>query len=187
MSKRKLEILRHVSKLMLDYSDNQITTALLAKSVGVTESALYRHYKNKNEMFYELFRFVEELLLNNLLKIAEDSKLPLNKAIYKMLLEVVQFVQQNPGFSRLFMGNLSSVELVTKSKDLNLQLTQCFRVRLYREEQASKGSLQGLDQTISLFIYGIITRYFLSGFKTDMTKQLKLNWRLIELGLNEVK
>ena len=56
---RKQHIL-HALMEMLEDPNMRITTAALAKRVGVSEAALYRHFASKAQMFDALIEFVEE-------------------------------------------------------------------------------------------------------------------------------
>ena len=40
-----------------------VTTKILAEKCDITESALYKHYKNKQEIFEQLFRHVEQTIM----------------------------------------------------------------------------------------------------------------------------
>jgi TetR/AcrR family transcriptional regulator len=54
---RKQQIL-HALMEMLEDPNMRITTAALAKRVGVSEAALYRHFASKAQMFDALIEFV---------------------------------------------------------------------------------------------------------------------------------
>lgn len=58
---RRDEILQALAE-MLESNEGaaRITTAKLAKQVGVSEAALYRHFPSKAKMFEGLIEFIEE-------------------------------------------------------------------------------------------------------------------------------
>ncbi|GIA33750.1 transcriptional regulator, TetR family [Vibrio cholerae] len=60
---RREEILQALAE-MLESNEgaSRITTAKLAKQVGVSEAALYRHFPSKARMFEGLIEFIEESL-----------------------------------------------------------------------------------------------------------------------------
>jgi len=60
---RKQQIL-HALMEMLEDPNMRITTAALAKRVGVSEAALYRHFASKAQMFDALIEFVEDTIFS---------------------------------------------------------------------------------------------------------------------------
>ena len=61
-SGRKEQILQALAAMLESGPDTRITTAGLARAVGVSEAALYRHFPSKTKMFDALIEFVEETL-----------------------------------------------------------------------------------------------------------------------------
>ena len=51
----------------------RITTAALAKQVGVSEAALYRHFPSKTKMFEGLIEFIEEAIFSRINMIAAEE------------------------------------------------------------------------------------------------------------------
>jgi len=45
---------------------SRITTAGLARQVGVSEAALYRHFPSKSKMFEGLIEFIEDTLFSRI-------------------------------------------------------------------------------------------------------------------------
>jgi len=60
---RKQQILQALME-MLEDPNIRITTAALAKRVGVSEAALYRHFASKAQMYDALIEFVEETIFS---------------------------------------------------------------------------------------------------------------------------
>ena len=52
----------------------RITTAVLARAVGVSEAALYRHFASKAKMFEGLIGFAEETVFARINQILETSQ-----------------------------------------------------------------------------------------------------------------
>lgn len=72
---RRDEILQALAE-MLESNEGaaRITTAKLAKQVGVSEAALYRHFPSKAKMFEGLIEFIEESIFSRVNRILEDEK-----------------------------------------------------------------------------------------------------------------
>ena len=59
---RKLMILEALVNTLEQPHMQSVTTKILAEKCDITESALYKHYKNKQEIFEQLFRHVEQTI-----------------------------------------------------------------------------------------------------------------------------
>ena len=56
---RKDQILQTVAQMLEQPAGEKVTTVALAKQLGVSEAALYRHFRSKAEMFEGLIEFIE--------------------------------------------------------------------------------------------------------------------------------
>jgi TetR/AcrR family transcriptional regulator len=57
---RKDQILQALARMLETAPGRRITTAALAKEVGVSEAALYRHFPSKARMFEGLIKFIDK-------------------------------------------------------------------------------------------------------------------------------
>ncbi len=72
---RKQDILQNLAFMLENELSDRITTAKLAKQVGVSEAALYRHFPSKARMYESLLDFSEESIFGLIKKIdAEPLK-----------------------------------------------------------------------------------------------------------------
>ncbi len=79
-SNRREEILQALAEMLESHEGaSRITTAKLAKQVGVSEAALYRHFPSKARMFEGLIEFIEESLMSRINRILDDEKDTLNR------------------------------------------------------------------------------------------------------------
>ena len=65
-SQRRQQILEALAHMLEASPGSRITTAGLAKQVGVSEAALYRHFPSKSKMFEGLIEFIEETLFSRI-------------------------------------------------------------------------------------------------------------------------
>jgi TetR/AcrR family transcriptional regulator len=66
---RKQDILQNLAFMLENELSDRITTAKLAKQVGVSEAALYRHFPSKARMYESLLDFSEESIFGLIKKI----------------------------------------------------------------------------------------------------------------------
>ena len=65
-SQRRQQILEALAQMLEANPGERITTAGLARQVGVSEAALYRHFPSKGKMFEGLIEFVEDTLFSRI-------------------------------------------------------------------------------------------------------------------------
>ncbi len=69
---RKEQILQTLAHELEKSPGERITTAALAKAVGVSEAALYRHFASKAKMFEALIAFAEDSVFTRINRILEE-------------------------------------------------------------------------------------------------------------------
>ena len=116
---RKTQILQTLAEMLEGPSAERITTAALAARIGVSEAALYRHFKGKADMFAGLIDFVESTLFTLINKITSEEKNGLRQieSISTMLLG---FAQKNKGMTRVLIGDA----LVHENQRLQVRINQ---------------------------------------------------------------
>ncbi|MGV6826276.1 MAG: nucleoid occlusion factor SlmA [bacterium] len=100
---RKQDILEALAKELEKHPGDKITTAAIARAVGVTEAALYRHFPSKTRMFEGLIQFAEDALFTRFNQIVEEEKGTENRCRL-MLYLLLRFAEQNPGILSVLLG-----------------------------------------------------------------------------------
>lgn len=118
---RKEHILQSLARMLENGPGERITTAALAKEVGVSEAALYRHFPSKAKMFEGLITFIEETLFSRITRILDDEP-SAQKRCEKILTLVLAFAERNPGMTRLMTGDA----LAGETERLRVRISQLF-------------------------------------------------------------
>jgi TetR/AcrR family fatty acid metabolism transcriptional regulator len=96
-SKRQQEIIESAGKLLMEKGIKGLTTKNLALEMKFSESALYRHFKNKEDIIVLLLEYLEYNIKERLDTICENEW-----TAYKKLLKLFNnqfvFFSQNPHF-----------------------------------------------------------------------------------------
>lgn len=118
---RKEHILQCLARMLEAGPGERITTAALAKEVGVSEAALYRHFPSKARMFEGLIVFIEETLFTRISRILDDEP-SAQKRCEKILTLLLTFAEKNPGMTRLMTGDA----LAGETERLRVRISQLF-------------------------------------------------------------
>jgi len=101
---RRQQILEALAQMLEEHPGDRITTARLARQVGVSEAALYRHFPSKARMFEGLIAFIEDTLFQRIGLILQEETQATARC-EKMLFLLLTFAERNPGISRLITGD----------------------------------------------------------------------------------
>ena len=171
---RAVHILQTLVTLLEDpegMSEGRVTTAVLAKKVGVSEAALYRHFASKAKMFEGLIEFIESTLLGLMAQIARREGSPLAN-VQTLVQVLLEFAVRNKGMTRVLVGDALMTEnprLQARMNDLLANIEASIKQNL--REAGMAGELPPQDDVgaranaIASYVLGKWLRYSKSGFK----------------------
>jgi TetR/AcrR family transcriptional regulator len=171
---------------MLETSPGQrITTAALAKEVGVSEAALYRHFPSKARMFEGLIKFIEDTLFIRISKVLKEEH-SAELRCQKILTLLLTFADKNPGMTRLLTGDALSGETerlrerIAQFFDrLEAQLKQILREAQIRESKKPAISAAALANLLLATCEGRLVQFVRSEFKASPLEHWDLQWEFL--------
>ncbi len=182
---RKQQILEVLAQELETHPGSRITTAALARAVGVSEAALYRHFASKAKMYEALIDFAEESVFGLINKILDQEKsLPVR--CERIISLVLGFAERNPGITRVLLGHA----LVGENERLRIRVAKFFEriqtqfKQLLREANLSGGTRanQTIDVTANLMmvlIEGHMSEFVRSEFEKKPTVHISEQWALL--------
>ncbi|MGB4247680.1 MAG: nucleoid occlusion factor SlmA [Pseudohongiellaceae bacterium] len=188
-SSRKEQILQSLARMLETGPGERITTAALAREVGVSEAALYRHFPSKAKMFEGLIVFIEETLFTRISRILEDEPSALRRC-EKILVLVLTFAEKNPGMTRLMTGDALAGETerlrqrISQLFDrLEAQLKQILREAQIRENLKAAISPAVMANLLMASAEGRLMQFVRSEFKKLPTQQWDEQWLYLSQNL----
>ncbi|RTR03377.1 nucleoid occlusion factor SlmA [Halomonas nitroreducens] len=186
---RREQILQGLAMMLEEDSGKRITIAALARQVGVSEAALYRHFPSKARMFEGLIEFIEQTLFERISRILEEVPEALPRC-GQILTLVLAFAEKNPGLSRLLGGDA----LTGETARLRLRIHQLFeRLETQLKQVLREAELrEGLRPTLpipaaaNLLIAqaeGRISQYVRSDFRRRPTEHWDDQWPVLSARL----
>lgn len=186
---RRQQILEALARMLEENPGARITTAKLAKEVGVTEAALYRHFPSKGKMFEGLIEFVEESLFSRINLIMKNTPTAQQK-IEAILTLVLAFADKNPGICRILMGDA----LAGEKERLRIRVSQIFDrldvqiKRILREAAIKEGKRSALvaskaSNMMVALVEGRIHQYIRTDFKHSPLEGWDEQWLYLSTGL----
>ncbi len=187
-SQRRQQILEALAQMLEAGPGSRITTAGLARQVGVSEAALYRHFPSKSKMFEGLIEFIEDTLFTRITIILSEEQTAAQRC-EKMLMLLLAFAERNPGITRILTGDA----LAGESERLHQRVAQLFdrfetQLRqVIREAEMREGlrpviALPAAANLLMAAAEGRISQFVRSGFQRPPTADWALQWDLLISG-----
>lgn len=184
---RKQQILETLAQMLEHQPGQHITTAALAREVGFSEAALYRHFTGKAKMFEALIEFIEESLFTRINRILSEEP-DVERRMFQATALVLGFAHKNPGITRLMQGDV----LVGETRELRQRIEQMFNrlltqfkqvLREGHARQPLKSDPENAARTLLALIEGLIADYVRSGFGRSPAEGLNEVWAIYRQGV----
>ena len=186
---RKHQILQTLAQMLENPAGEKATTAALAGRLGVSEAALYRHFRGKAEMFEGLIEFIEQTLFALINKITGDEKSGLRQ-LEAIMGVMLAFAQKNRGMTRVLVGDALVNEddrLQTRINQLHdrleAALKQALRFGVSQREIAQEVDIAAQANLLMSYVTGRWHQFAKSGFKRDPVELWPKQWRQLMEGV----
>lgn len=182
---RKEQILQSLAAMLEQNPGGRITTAGLAKQVGVSEAALYRHFPSKTKMYEALIEFIENTIFSRIsLILAEENTT--EARCTQILTLFLTFSERNPGITRILTGD----PLAGESERLRLRVAQFFERfetqlrQILREADIRNENKSRLDVNVAAnlmlaVVEGKIAQFVRSDFEKAPTTHWPDQWKAL--------
>ena len=182
---RRQQILEALAREIELHPASRITTARLAKVVGVSEAALYRHFPGKAAMFEALIEFAEEAVFGLMNQIVAEEPDTARRCCERIVAVVLGFAEHNPGIMRVLIGEA----LVGEDRALSERVTRIFErietqlrmiIRDAGDASLAQRSRAGASATLVVaFILGRMHQFSASGLRRRPTEDLDRQWAML--------
>ncbi len=183
---RKEQILQALAHMLEATPGGRITTAGLAKEVGVSEAALYRHFPSKAKMFEGLIGFIEDSIFSRVNRITQETPDALSQ-VRQILHLLLAFTEGNPGITRLLTGDALTGEndrlrqrIEQFYSRMESQLKQVLRDAEFKQNLRTQASPAITANLLLAATEGRISQFVRSGFKDTPTRDWNEQWGLLQ-------
>lgn len=178
---RRQQILEVLAGELERHPGNKVTTASLAKAVGVSEAALYRHFPSKARMYEELISFAEQTVFSRINQINQEAK-DADWKCERICILVMTFASKNPGITRLLMGDV----LVGEKERLRRRTVQFFaRVEVEIKQTIRVAYPRGntavsFASLLTTYLSGRMAHYVRTDYSIDLLDQWDVQWQRLK-------
>ena len=183
---RKQQILEVLAVELETKPGSRITTAGLARAVGVSEAALYRHFASKAQMFEALIEFSEDAVFGLTGRIVAEQR-DIEAQCFQIATVVLEFAERNPGIARILMGEV----LLGENDRLRRRVAQIFARletqlnQLLRQwaststSQKMRSDVAPLANLLVAVVCGRIAQFVRTDFKVSPSQHWDDEWRIL--------
>ncbi len=184
-SGRRQEILEALASMLHASPGGKITTAALARELGVSEAALYRHFPSKTRMFEGLLEFAEETLFTRIRMILDEVP-GAEDRLHQIASLVLVFAERNPGIAPLLTGDALTGETarlrerVGQLHDrLETQFRQILREGELRDQLRTVLTPSATGEFMLALIEGKLRQFVRSDFARRPTAHWPEQWQAL--------
>jgi AcrR family transcriptional regulator len=189
---RQEQIIEAAQKLILKYGSEHVTIRRIAKEVGISEGAIYRHFKSKSDIFCLLLDNVGESLLADI----QQSIIPegsIMESLESVLTTEIANIAKRHGMSFQIIAEVISLG----DKRLNRQLSDIMskylnRVESLLESGVQTGEIRGdIDlEAAAMLFFGMVeslSNYWtLSNYKFSLEDKARPMWAIFRKAITVV-
>lgn len=160
-----------------------LTTAAIAREVGMSEANIYRHFENKEEILTEMAMEIRAGLERNISKVSEVSPVPALRQIYRLQLE---YIESNEGIPRLIFSEQLHTSPELKKRLLGTIGSYADRLADIIREGQKEGSINKgiVPASAALMFIGMVQvttlKWSLSGFSFSLVDEGAKLWMNFE-------
>ncbi|HUZ17344.1 MAG TPA: TetR/AcrR family transcriptional regulator [Spirochaetia bacterium] len=191
LSERQLEIVRATIFLIAEQGVQNFSIRKLAKRVGVTEPAIYRHFESKDDLMIKLASHIVHNWREMLAELPLP-KIPVIEQIRIILGEVMSYFDENQAFTKtLFSADLFATESGMTAILLELKNEGLARfAELIANGQAAGEIRLGLDplataKVVFGSIWWAVTDWLSRQCETDLFAEWSATWKCLMVLLSD--
>ena len=188
---RKKEIVEAAIEVINRSGLKDLTIYKIAKEIGVVPSALYRHFKSKEEILDGVLSLVKQRFKQNIKEVREEHISAISQ-LDAILTKHVKFIKEKKALPRI----LFSEEIIGDSKKRRKRLAEIIKEQvntiseIIKEGQRQKEIREDIDPvSAALMFLGIVQPaailWHASGGEFDLTEHAKNAWKIFKSFLTQ--
>jgi AcrR family transcriptional regulator len=161
-----------------------LSMAALANRIGLVPSAIYRHFKSKNDIVDMILDFIQERLSTNIRITCKETSEPMER-LQRILKRHIRTLRENQAIPRvIFTEDVFSGNPKRKTKVYGIVNGYLEGLNKIIRDGQEKGQIRSdMDsKTVALMFLGMIQPgailWFLSDGKFDISKHSEKNWNV---------
>jgi AcrR family transcriptional regulator len=181
---RQKEIVSAARKLIVKNGSEHVTVRRLAQEIGVSEGAIYKHFKSKREILSFLIDDIETTLIGDINNNVSDGINTL-QILEKIVIDHVSAIEQRRGVTFQVIAEIISLGDRKLNKKISVVINKYLnRIKELLADGIKTGVIRpdiGLDAAAHLFFsmtQGLVSIWTLSQFNFNLVSEYKPVWKI---------
>jgi len=190
---RKKQIIDAARKLIIKKGSEHVTLRAMAREVGFTEAAIYRHFKNKQEVLSFLMNNIMDEMLHEVINGVAENINTLD-TVDSVLKHHLSEIEQRRGISFQIIAEIISLGDKKLNGKVYAKVTEYLdRLRTLFADGTRTNSIRNdidLDAAAMLLfgmIQGIVNIWALSNYDFDLTAKYESLWSIYQKAIQTQK
>ena len=179
LTARQNEIIEESIKIIDHEGIQKLTTRLLAKKIGITEAALYRHFKSKKDILLTLLSLFKEKADDVAKSLEQKSELGVDE-LQKIFLMRAKILSEKPYYAQIiFSTGIFNHEKELKEKVKEIIETHKKSFKRILKKAKERGQIKKelscdlLAQSIIGTFRFIVTQWKIEGYSGNLKEKIK--------------
>ncbi len=171
---RREQIINAARKVIIKHGSEHVTVRRIAKEVGISEGAIYRHFKNKGEVLFLLADHIEANLLADIEPEAGVGGYSSLETLDRVLKSHLSAIEQRHGISFQVIAEIVSLgdrKLNRKIFDIISKYTNRLKSLLSQGIKAGEIREDADPEAMALILFGtiqgLVNTWYLSNYSFD--------------------
>jgi len=181
---RQEQIVHAAMNLIARQGLKGLSMAAISSRIGLVPSAIYRHFRSKDDVIEMILDFIQDRLFSNVERVCKDVSDPIER-LQCILKRHVQLIRDNKAIPRLlFSEEVFSGNSKRKNKVYGIITGYLKSLEKIVHEGQKRGQIRPdlRSNTLALMFFGmiqpVVILWFLSDGRFDITKHSESNWEV---------
>jgi len=186
---RRMQIMEAAGKIIVRRGSEHVTIKDIAQEVGISEAAIYRHFRRKKDVLLLLVDYIGDSLASDI-ETATSRGNPSFETLEAVLKSHISAIERRRGISFQVIAEIISLG----DKELNARAFETMQKYITSLEElltnaTKEGKLQGnldfkaMAMLISAMIQGLVNIWVLSNYSIDLKKEFTTAWKILFEGI----
>lgn len=181
---RQDQIAQAALNLIASHGLKGLSIAKVARRVGLVPSAIYRHFKNKEEVLDSVLSHIQKRLLDNVDMVLHETSEPMDR-LRQLIMYHVKLIRENQGILRIvFSEDIYNGHPERKAQIYRIMTTYLSKVDDIVNQGQQEGKIRRDTDptTISFMFLGMVQSaailWHMSDGGFDVTKRVEKAWKI---------
>lgn len=149
-----LDILSAARQLFFEKGYEKATTREISERAGISNAAVYHHFRNKEEILYQICLSAADELIDNMRRAVDrnvSSPVPVDEQLKDIMLEYARTYLKNISFNKILLHEIEFLPSDKKRIVKDKETENVHQLRSFLHNLAQQGKIESYNPTVLTF------------------------------------